>query len=77
MKFTIYGSGCAKCKQLTANAEDAANAKGVEYDVEKVTDTNAIIDAGIMRTPALAIDGEIVIEGKVANVDEIQKLMAC
>ena len=64
MKFTIYGSGCAKCKQLTANAEDAANAKGLEYEVEKVTDTNAIIDAGIMRTPALAIDGEIVIEGK-------------
>jgi len=76
MKFTIYGSGCAKCKQLTANAEDAAKAKGIDYDVEKVTDTNAIIDAGIMRTPALAIDGEIVIEGKVANADEIQKLLA-
>ncbi|TVO52256.1 thioredoxin family protein [Denitromonas halophila] len=76
MKFTIYGSGCAKCKQLTANAEDAAKAKGIDYDIEKVTDTNAIIDAGIMRTPALAIDGEIVIEGKVANADEIQKLLA-
>ena len=76
MKFTIYGSGCSKCKQLTANAEEAANAKGLEYDVEKVTDTNAIIDAGIMRTPALAIDGEIVIEGKVANAAEIQKLLA-
>ncbi|SHK67017.1 small redox-active disulfide protein 2 [Marinobacter antarcticus] len=76
MKFTIYGSGCSKCKQLTTNAEDAANAKGLQYEVEKVTDTNAIIDAGIMRTPALAIDGEIVIEGKVANADEIQKLLA-
>ncbi|TVO60450.1 thioredoxin family protein [Denitromonas ohlonensis] len=76
MKFTIYGSGCAKCKQLTANAEDAAKAKGIDYDIEKVTDTNAIIDAGIMRTPALAIDDEIVIEGKVANADEIQKLLA-
>lgn len=76
MKFTIYGSGCAKCKQLTANAEDAANAKGLEYDVEKVTDTNAIIDAGILRTPALAIDGEIVSEGKVVTADEIQKLLA-
>ncbi|MFT0212044.1 thioredoxin family protein [Pseudomonas sp. F1_0610] len=75
MKFTIYGSGCAKCKQLTANAEEAANAKGVKYEIEKITDTNAIIDAGIMRTPALAIDGEIVIEGKVANTDEIQHLL--
>ncbi|PKO80970.1 MAG: redox-active disulfide protein 2 [Betaproteobacteria bacterium HGW-Betaproteobacteria-13] len=76
MKFTIYGSGCAKCKQLTANAEEAANAKGLEYEVEKVTDTNAIIDAGIMRTPALAIDGEIVIEGKVATAAEVQQLLA-
>ncbi len=76
MKFTIYGSGCAKCKQLTANAEDAAKAKGLEYEVEKVTDTNAIIDAGIMRTPALAIDGEIVAEGKVINAGEIQQLLA-
>ncbi|AWI80370.1 redox-active disulfide protein 2 [Parazoarcus communis] len=76
MKFTVYGSGCAKCKQLTANAEEAANAKGLEYEVEKVTDTNAIIDAGIMRTPALAIDGEIVIEGKVATAAEVQQLLA-
>jgi small redox-active disulfide protein 2 len=76
MKFTIYGSGCAKCKQLTANAEDAANTKGLDYEVEKVTDTNAIIDAGIMRTPALAIDGEIVLEGKVATAEEIQQLLA-
>lgn len=76
MKLTIYGSGCAKCDQLTANVKDAANAKGLEYEIEKVTDTNAIIDAGIMRTPALAIDGEILIEGKVANVEEIQQLFA-
>ncbi len=75
MKLTIYGSGCAKCKQLTANAEEAASAKGIKYEIEKITDTNAIIDAGIMRTPALAIDGEIVIEGKVANADEIQHLL--
>jgi len=75
MKFTIYGSGCAKCKQLTTHAEQAATAKGIDYEIEKVTDTNAIIDAGIMRTPALAIDGEIVIEGKVAGSEDIQKLL--
>jgi Thioredoxin domain len=43
--------------------------------VEKVTDTNAIIDAGVMRTPALAIDGDIVIEGKVSNPEEIRGLL--
>lgn len=76
MKFTIYGSGCAKCAQLTANAEEAAKAKGLEYEIEKVTDTNAIIEAGIMRTPALAIDDDIVIEGKVAKVEDILKFLA-
>lgn len=76
MKFTIYGSGCAKCAQLTANAEEAAKAKGLEYEIEKVTDTNAIIEAGIMRTPALAIDDDIVIEGKVAKVQDIEKFLA-
>jgi len=75
MKFIIYGKGCAKCKQLTINAESAAQALDKSYEVEKVTDTNAIIDAGVMRTPALAIDGEIVIEGKVASTEEIKKLL--
>ncbi len=75
MKFTIYGSGCAKCKLLAANAEAAAQALGKTYEVEKVTDTNAIIEAGIMRTPALAVDGDIVIEGKVLNPDAIRELL--
>lgn len=71
MKITIYGSGCAKCKQLTEHAEEAARRQNLEYDVEKITDTNAIIDAGILRTPALALNGDIVIEGKVASIDEV------
>lgn len=75
MKFTIYGSGCAKCKQLAANAEVAATSLNLAYEVEKITDTNAIIDAGIMRTPALAIDGDIVIEGKVSSADEVKALL--
>jgi small redox-active disulfide protein 2 len=75
MKFTIYGSGCAKCRQLTANAEAAAQALGKSYELEKVTDTNAIIDAGVMRTPALVINGDIVIEGKVSNPDEIKGML--
>jgi small redox-active disulfide protein 2 len=76
MKFQIYGSGCSKCESLTANVESAAQALGVAYEVEKVTDINAIIDAGVMRTPALAVDGKVILEGKVASADEIQKLLA-
>jgi small redox-active disulfide protein 2 len=44
-------------------------------EIEKVTDVNAIIDAGVMHTPALGVDGELVIEGKVASAEELQTLL--
>ncbi|WP_312726013.1 thioredoxin family protein [Stutzerimonas kunmingensis] len=75
MKLTVYGSGCAKCQQLSANAEAAARRLGLEFEVEEVTDVNAIIDAGVMRTPALAVDEEIVVEGKVPSSDELEQLL--
>jgi len=75
MKLTVYGSGCAKCQQLSANAEAAARRLGLEFEVEKVTDVNAIIDAGVMRTPSLAVDEEIVVEGKVPSSDELEQLL--
>ncbi|HAW61372.1 MAG TPA: redox-active disulfide protein 2 [Pseudomonas sp.] len=75
MKLTVYGSGCAKCQQLTANAEAAARRLGLEYQLEKITDVNAIIDAGVMRTPALAVDDDALVEGKVPSSDELQQLL--
>lgn len=76
VKFTIYGSGCAKCQSLAKNAEAAAQALDLDYDIEKVTDVNSIIDARIMRTPALMIDDDIVVEGKVATPDEIRLMLS-
>lgn len=76
MKFQIFGSGCAKCQQLTHNVEAAAVKLGLTYEVEKITDINAIIDAGVMRTPALAVDGKICAEGKVLGTEELEKLLA-
>ncbi|RCV87798.1 thioredoxin family protein [Billgrantia montanilacus] len=75
MKLSIYGKGCKKCEQLTANAKQAAEALGLAVEIEKVTDMNAIIDAGVMHTPALGVDGEVVIEGKVASANELEKLL--
>lgn len=76
MKLIIYGSDCRKCQQLTANTETAAKTLDISYEIKEVTDASSIIEAGIMRTPALAIDNDIVIEGKVANVEEIKRLLA-
>ena len=76
IKFQIYGSGCAKCISLGQHAEAAAQALGLNYELEKVKDLNAIIDAGVTRTPALAVDGEIKSTGKVLSVEEIKTLLS-
>ncbi len=76
LKLQILGSGCAKCKTLGQHTEAAAQALGLEYEMEKVTDMNAIIDAGVMSTPALAVNGQIRSTGKVLSVDEIKTLLS-
>mgnify|MGYP000910469258 FL=1 len=75
IKFQVLGSGCAKCKTLGQHTEAAAQALGLEYELEKVTDMNAIIDAGVMSTPALAVNGEIKSMGKELPVAEIKTLL--
>ena len=76
MKLTIFGSGCAKCNLLTQHAEEAARELGAAYELQKVTDMNQIIDAGVMRTPALAVDDRIVVEGKVPSARELKQYLA-
>ena len=76
MKLKIYGSGCTKCNLLTQHAEDAAKEMGIEYELEKITDMKQIIDAGVMRTPAMAVDDEIVVEGKVPAASELKRYFA-
>ena len=76
MRMKIYGKGCAKCELLADHAEAAAKSLGIPYELEKVTDINAIIEAGIMRTPALALDDEVVVEGTVASEETIKALLS-
>lgn len=75
MKIQILGMGCAKCIKLTENAEKAAREKGIDFQIEKVTDINKIMDFGVMITPSLAIDGEVKSVGKVLSVEEIKRLL--
>lgn len=76
MKIQILGTGCPKCKKLTENAQAAIAELGLECDVEKVTDVNEIMKFGVMMTPALAVDGQVKIVGKVPSPDEIKKMLA-
>ena len=75
-KIQILGTGCPKCKKLAANVEAAAKALGIEHEIVKVTDINEIMKFGVMMTPGLAVDGKVLIVGKVPSADEIQKLLA-
>jgi small redox-active disulfide protein 2 len=71
----ILGSGCAKCQQLAENADIAARALGIEYQIEKVTDINRIADYGIMLTPGLAVDGKVKSFGRLLSADKIRPLL--
>jgi small redox-active disulfide protein 2 len=71
MKIQVLGSGCPKCKALEANAREALEESGVGGEVEKGTDTDAIMDMGVMMTPALAIDGAVKSVGKILTKDQI------
>ncbi|HOP87017.1 MAG TPA: thioredoxin family protein [Syntrophorhabdaceae bacterium] len=75
MKIQILGTGCPKCIKLAENAQVAAKEAGVEFEIEKITDINKIMDLGVMLTPGLAIDGEVKSVGKVLSVEEIKKIL--
>ncbi|MBU1107112.1 MAG: TM0996/MTH895 family glutaredoxin-like protein [Candidatus Riflebacteria bacterium] len=73
MKIQILGTGCPKCAKLAAEAEQAAKELGLTYELVKVTDINEIMSFGVMITPALAVDGNVKLAGKVPGVEEIKK----
>jgi len=75
-RIQILGTGCPKCKKLTENAEAAAKALGIEYVIEKVTNVNEIMKFGVMMTPALAVDGEVKVAGKVPGIEEIKSMLS-
>jgi len=75
-KVQVLGTGCPKCKKLAENVEAAVKDLGAECDIEKVTDINKIMKFGVMMTPALAIDGQVKVVGKVPSPDEIKQMLA-
>ncbi|MDA3891802.1 MAG: thioredoxin family protein [Salinivirgaceae bacterium] len=75
MEIKVLGTGCAKCKALEKATKEAIEKTGINATLTKVEDIVEIMQFGVMTTPALVIDGEIVIKGKVPTVDEISKLL--
>jgi small redox-active disulfide protein 2 len=75
-KIQILGTGCPKCKALAQNAETAAKELGLEYTLEKVTDIKEIMKFGVMSTPALVIDGQVKVVGKVISPEQIKAILS-
>ncbi|WP_321506651.1 thioredoxin family protein [uncultured Methanoregula sp.] len=74
-KIEVLGTGCAKCKRLFANAEQAVNDLKITAEVVKVEDLIEIVERGVMLPPALFINGEKMAEGRIPDVNEIKKML--
>lgn len=75
MEIKVLGTGCPKCKTLEKHTRDAVAELGLDANVSKVEDIMEIMNFGVMTTPALVVDGKVVIKGKVASVGEIKQLL--
>ena len=75
-KIYVLGTGCPKCVKLAENAETAAKELALDYELVKVTDINEIMNFGVMMTPALVIDGEVKVAGKIPDPEAIKAMLA-
>jgi small redox-active disulfide protein 2 len=75
-KIQILGTGCSKCKLLTDHAERAAQELGLDYELEKVTSLEEIVDFGVMATPALVVDGQVRVAGHVPSTSRLKSMLA-
>jgi small redox-active disulfide protein 2 len=74
-KIEVLGTGCAKCKRLFANAEQAVKDLKIKAEIIKVDDIAEIVGRGVMLPPALFINGEMRAEGRIPDVNEIKKIL--
>ena len=75
MIIKVLGSGCVNCQTLERRAIEAVKLSGLDAHIEKVTDYAAIAEYGVMSTPALVVDDQVVLAGRVPKVAELQTLL--
>ncbi|WP_142533448.1 thioredoxin family protein [Saccharicrinis carchari] len=76
MEIKVLGTGCAKCKSLEKVTREAVKKAGVDATITKVEDIVEIMQFGVMTTPAVVVNGQVVVKGKVPSVDELTKLLS-
>ena len=75
MEIKVLGTGCTKCKSLERATREAVERLGIDATITKVEDIAEIIKFGVRLTPALVIDGEVVVKGTVPSADELSRLL--
>lgn len=70
-KIEVLGSGCQKCHKLESMVKDAVSKHNIDADVTHIYDLNRILDYGVMVTPALVVDGELKVSGKIPSEKEL------
>lgn len=75
MDIKVLGTGCPKCKALEKATREAVAETGIDAQVSKVEDIVEIMNYGVMTTPAIVIDGKVVVKGRVPSVEEIKSLI--
>lgn len=75
MKIQVLGTGCAKCKKLMEATVQAVQELGLEEEVEKVEEVREIAKFRVLATPALALDGQVKLAGKVPSVEQLKALL--
>ena len=75
MKIKILGTGCPKCKETEKNIKKVVEKLGIKVSIEKVEDIEKIIEYGVLSTPAVVVDGKIVISGKVPSEQDIVDIL--
>ena len=73
MRIEIFGPGCAKCQKTEQEVAKIMSQLGIDATIEHVTNIDSIVDRGVMMTPAVFIDGEKKIEGKVPKPSDMEK----
>ena len=75
MKIEILGPGCAKCNTLAANTKAVADKLDLDYQLVKVTELGKIASYGVMMTPAIVIDGQVRLSGKLPSESELTNIL--
>ena len=75
MEILILGTGCPKCEKLAAETKAVADDLGLDYELRKVTQVTEIMKHGVMMTPALVVDGQVKVSGKVPSREQLAAML--